>query len=131
MAVRIAGVVLPEKKHIGIALMRVYGIGRSSSLKILKRVGVSPSLRTDQVGAEETAKIRSIVENEYRTEGELRREVLNNIRRFKEIGCYRGIRHARGLPVRGQRTRTNSRTVRGNVRQTTFSGRRVLSKGKK
>ena len=124
MAVRIAGVILPDQKHVEIALTRIYGIGRRSSVLILQKAGVNPLTRCRELTEKEAGTIRSLIEQEYRTEGELRRETLQNIRRLKEIGAYRGTRHARRLPVRGQRTRTNSRTVRGNIRKTAGSGRR-------
>jgi len=124
MAVRIAGVVLPDQKRVEIALTRIYGIGRRSSVRILQKAGVNPMTRCRELTEKESGAIRSLIEREYRTEGELRRETLQNIRRLKEIGAYRGVRHARRLPVHGQRTRTNSRTVRGNVRKTAGSGRR-------
>lgn len=124
MAVRIAGVVLPDQKRVEIALTRIYGIGRRTSVRILQRAGVDPATRCRELTEKESGTIRSLIEREHRTEGELRREILQNIRRLKEIGAYRGVRHARRLPARGQRTRTNSRTVRGNIRKTAGSGRR-------
>lgn len=124
MPVRIAGIILPDRKRISIALPYVYGLGTSASLHVLTKAGVDPMKRCADLTEQETARIREMIENEYRTEGELRREVLQNIRRMKEIGSHRGTRHARHLPVRGQRTKTNSRTVRGNVRRTAGSGKR-------
>lgn len=124
MAVRIAGVVLPDQKRVEIALTHIYGIGRRSSLRILQKVGVNPFTRCRELTEKETGAIRNCIEHDYRTEGELRRETLQHIRRLKEIGAYRGDRHTRRLPARGQRTRTNSRTVRGNIRKTAGSGRR-------
>jgi small subunit ribosomal protein S13 len=124
MAVRIAGVMLPHNKRIEIALTYLYGIGRPLANKILKLTNINPNTRTQNLTEEEVQKLREIIEKEYKVEGDLKREVLGNIKRLKEIGCYRGIRHAKGLPVRGQRTKTNSRTVRGNVRRTMGSGRR-------
>ncbi len=124
MAVRIAGVVLPDEKSVHIALMRIYGVGRSLSHRILHAVKIEPFVKVRDLPERKAAEIRDLIEKEYRVEGELRREVMGNIRRLKEIGSYRGLRHARRLPVRGQRTRTNSRTVRGNVRRTAGSGKR-------
>lgn len=124
MAVRIAGVILPDQKRVEIALTRIYGIGRSTSLRVLKDADVNPFARCVDLTEKEANRIRELIEERFRTEGELRREVIQNIRRLKEIGSYRGTRHARALPTRGQRTRTNSRTVRGNVRRTAGSGRR-------
>ncbi len=115
---RIAGVSLPPQKRIIIALQYIYGVGATRASDILARAKVSEDVRT----------IRTIVEKELRVEGDLRRDVLSNIKRLKDIGSYRGTRHAKGLPVRGQRTKTNSRTVRGNVRKTAGSGRRMLTK---
>jgi len=121
---RIAGVNIPDKKRIEIALTYIYGIGRSLSNKILKQAGIDPDLRAEKLSAEQVNKLKEIVEKGYKVEGELRQEKMLNIKRLKDIGCYRGIRHIKGLPVRGQRTRTNTRTVRGNVRRTMGSGRR-------
>lgn len=120
---RIAGVEIPEKKHILIALTYVYGIGRSLSADILEKTHINPTKRTKDLTADEVSALRSAVET-MKLEGELRREITANIKRLKDIGAYRGIRHAKGLPVRGQRTKTNSRTVRGNVRRTMGSGRK-------
>lgn len=127
MSVRIAGVVLPDQKQVGVALTRVYGIGRSLSLDILREAKINPLERVKDLTEREGNSIRDIIEKRYRVEGELRREVAGNIRRLKEIGSYRGMRHSRHLPARGQRTRTNSRTVRGNVRRTAGSGRRTAA----
>lgn len=120
---RIAGVNLPNKR-IEIALTYLYGIGQPLSVKILKTAKVDPNLRVNKMTEEQINRLREIIEKNYRVEGELRREVISNIKRVKDIGAYRGIRHLRGLPVRGQRTKTNSRTVRGNVRRTMGSGRK-------
>jgi small subunit ribosomal protein S13 len=121
---RIAGVNIPENKRIEIALTYVYGIGRVSSQLILAKAKIDPNTRTSKLSNQEVNRLREVVEKEYRVEGELRREKMMNIKRLKDIGCYRGIRHIKGLPVRGQRTKTNTRTVRGNVRRTMGSGRR-------
>jgi len=120
---RIAGVNIPQDKRIEIALTYIYGIGRSLSNKILQQARVDINKRARDLTEEEISRLKKLVEG-YKVEGELRREKMLNIKRLKEIGCYRGIRHAKNLPVRGQRTRTNSRTVRGNVRKTAGSGRR-------
>lgn len=127
MAVRVAGVTLPEHKPVGIALTRLFGLGTSLSLQILRQAGVDPETRTKDLTEKEVTVIRDIIVRERTVEGELRREVVESIRRLKEIGSYRGQRHSRRLPVRGQRTRTNSRTVRGNVRKTAGSGRRTAA----
>jgi small subunit ribosomal protein S13 len=121
---RIAGVNIPDKKRIEIALTYIYGIGRSLSKKILSDAGIDSNKKTFELTSEEINKIKEIIEKNYKTEGDLRREIMMNIRRLKDIGCYRGIRHIKGLPVRGQRTKTNNRTVRGNVRKTVGSGRK-------
>ncbi|HBP00426.1 MAG: 30S ribosomal protein S13 [Candidatus Uhrbacteria bacterium GW2011_GWF2_41_16] len=125
---RIAGVTIPNNKCIRISLTYIYGIGDSKADKILKQTGVDPQIRTKDLTEEQVNKIREIVEKQHRVEGDLRREVLGNIKRLKDIGSYRGIRHIRRLPARGQRTKTNSRTVRGNMRKTMGSGRRMLTK---
>lgn len=124
MPVRIAGVTLPEQKRVGIALTRLFGVGTSLSIKILLEAGVDPSARIKDLTEKESSAIRDVIAKGILVEGELRREVVENIRRLKETGSYRGQRHIRRLPVHGQRTRTNSRTVRGNVRKTAGSGRR-------
>ena len=121
---RIAGVEIPQNKQIIIALTYIYGIGRSLSSKILEEVGIDFQKRTKDLTEEEISNLRKIIEKNYKVEGELRRARMLDIKRLKEIGSYRGIRHSKGLPVRGQRTRTNSRTVRGNVRKTAGSGRK-------
>ncbi|MBI1908074.1 30S ribosomal protein S13 [Candidatus Uhrbacteria bacterium] len=125
---RIAGVTLPSNKRIVIALQYIYGIGATRAQDILKRAKVSEDTRAKDLTADEENAIRVIVEKEFRVEGELRREVMGNIKRLKDIGSYRGARHTKNLPARGQRTRTNSRTRRGNVRKTAGSGRRILTK---
>jgi small subunit ribosomal protein S13 len=122
--VRIAGVNIPDDKRIEIALTYVHGIGRSTSVKILDTLGISRDLRAKDLTSEDANELREEIEKKYRVEGELKHEIKTNIRRLKEIGSYRGMRHQRGLPVRGQRTKTNSRTVRGNVRKTMGSGRK-------
>lgn len=121
----IKGVNLPQQKRIEVALMYLYGVGLPMSKKILAEANINPNTRTHALLPEEVNRLREIIERRYRVEGDLRREVLLNIKRLKEIGAYRGVRHARRLPVRGQRTKTNSRTVRGNVRKTMGSGRKA------
>jgi len=121
--VRIAGVNIPDEKRIVISLTYIHGIGSSTSAKILGELGISEEKRTKDLSEAEQNKIRESVEKELKVEGELKHEIRSNVKRLKEIGCYRGIRHQRGLPVRGQRTKTNNRTVRGNVRKTMGSGR--------
>lgn len=110
---RIAGVDLPNNKKVEIALTYIYGIGRTTSKKILQATGVDPNKRVKDLTEEEISKLREEIENKYKVKGDLRQEVAANIRRLIEIGCYRGIRHKRGLPVRGQRTRCNARTRKG------------------
>ncbi len=111
---RIAGVDLPKDKRIEIALTYIYGIGRSSAGNILKKTGVSPDTRVNKLSEEEVSKLRSVIESDYKVEGSRRAEVAMNIKRLMDIGSYRGLRHRRSLPVRGQRTKTNSRTRRGS-----------------
>ncbi len=110
---RIAGVDLPRNKRIEVAMTYVYGIGRTSSQKILSTAGVDLNTRTDDLTEAELAKIREIVGADYRIEGDLRREVTMNIKRLMDLGCYRGLRHRKGLPCRGQKTKTNARTRKG------------------
>jgi small subunit ribosomal protein S13 len=110
---RIAGVDLPNEKRIEIALTYVYGIGRTTARKILDTAGVSGSIRVKNLTDEDTGKLRSIIERDYKVEGALRSEMAMNIKRLMDIGAYRGLRHRRGLPVRGQRTKTNARTRKG------------------
>lgn len=121
---RIAGVNIPDNKQIEIALTYIYGIGRSLSRKILAETNINPYTRAFKLTPEEIARLREIIEKKFKIEGELRRERMMAIKRLKDIGCWRGLRHIKGLPVRGQRTRTNTRTVRGNVRKTVGSGRK-------
>jgi small subunit ribosomal protein S13 len=110
---RIAGVELPKAKRLDIALTYIYGIGRTTALKILDTTGVDWTKTTDDLTPEETNDIRKEIESNYKVEGDLRREVTANIKRLMDIGCYRGLRHRRGLPARGQRTHTNARTRKG------------------
>jgi len=128
MAVRIAGVNIPNNKRVEIALTYIYGIGRPRANKILQNAKINPDIRVSNLSDEQINTLRNDVEKGgFPIEGDLRREVLGNIKRLKEIKCYRGLRHMRQLPVRGQRTKTNSRTVRGNVRKTMGSGRKDTS----
>jgi len=110
---RIAGVILPRNKRIVYGLTYIFGIGRAKSEQILTEAGISFDVRTDDLTDEQTAKIRAIIEGREKVEGDLRREVTMNIKRLMDLGCYRGLRHRRGLPVRGQRTQTNARTRKG------------------
>jgi len=110
---RIAGIDLPRNKRIEVALTYIYGIGRSSSQSILAAAGVDMNTRSDDLTESEVAKLREIIDREYRVEGDLRRETAMNIKRLMDLGCYRGLRHRRGLPVRGQKTKTNARTRKG------------------
>ena|SRR3989338_2110081 len=121
---RIAGINIPEQKHIWVSLTYIYGISRAFSLKILKQADIKPNVKTADLSPEQVNKLKGIIENEYKVEGDLRRYVKQNIKRLKDIGSWRGLRHIKGLTVRGQTTRVNSRTVRGNVRKTMGSGRR-------
>lgn len=113
---RIAGVDIPREKRVEISLCYIYGIGLTTSRKILERTRISPDTRVKDLSEEQVNRLREVVDREFKVEGDLRREVDGNIRRLIEIGCYRGIRHRRNLPVRGQRTRTNARTRRGPKR---------------
>ncbi|MFA6919028.1 MAG: 30S ribosomal protein S13 [Patescibacteria group bacterium] len=124
MAVRIAGVNIPNNKRVEIALTYVYGIGLPLSQKILAELKINPDIRVNDLTDEQTNDLRNKIEKNYSIEGDLKREVISNIKRLKDIKCYRGTRHSKGLPARGQRTKTNNRTVRGNVRKTTGSGRK-------
>ncbi len=110
---RIAGVDLPREKRVEIGLTYVYGIGRTSANKILEEAGVNPDTRVRDLTSDEEKRINTVIEQSYMVEGDLRREVALNIKRLQEIGCYRGIRHRKGLPVRGQKTKTNARTRKG------------------
>ena len=119
---RIAGVDLPRDKRVEVALTYIYGIGLKSSQDILKQSEVSPDTRVKDLAEDEVARLREVIDRNYRVEGDLRREVQMNIKRLQEIQCYRGLRHRRNLPVHGQRTRTNARTKRGSRK--TVPGRR-------
>jgi small subunit ribosomal protein S13 len=124
---RILGITLPENKRMEIALTVVYGIGRPRALSILREVKVDPGTKPKDLSVDQENAIRKVIEG-FKIEGDLKREVAGNIKRLKDIKTYRGNRHARHLPARGQRTKTNSRTVRGNVRKTMGSGRRKEEK---
>jgi small subunit ribosomal protein S13 len=113
---RIAGVDLPKQKRVEIALTYIYGIGRSTSIEILSKIGVDPNTRCDDLTESQINDIRKVIDGEYKVEGELRSEVAMNIKRLMDLGCYRGLRHRKGLPVRGQRTSTNARTRKGPKR---------------
>jgi small subunit ribosomal protein S13 len=121
---RIVGINIPEKKHIEIALTYIYGIGRHLSRKILTAANIPFQKKALDLTPAEVNRLKDIIEKSYKTEGDLRRQIMMNIKRLKDIGAWRGIRHLKKLPVRGQRTRTNTRTVRGNVRKTVGSGRK-------
>ena len=114
---RIAGVDIPRNKKVGISITYIFGIGRSNGTDILRKANVNAEARVRDLTEEEVGRIREVVDREYRVEGDLRREVQLNIKRLMDIGCYRGLRHRRGMPVRGQRTRTNARTRRGRKGQ--------------
>ncbi|MGD9175481.1 MAG: 30S ribosomal protein S13 [Desulfobacterales bacterium] len=113
---RIAGVDLPKNKRIEIGLTYIYGIGRSSSRRILEKLAIDIDTKTDQLTEDQVSSIRKVIDNEYKVEGELRTEVSMNIKRLMDLGCYRGLRHRKSLPVRGQRTSTNARTRKGPKR---------------
>ncbi len=124
---RVAGVDIPDNKRVEVALCRVYGIGPSVVLKVLQQAGVTGNPRVQDMPEEDLNRVREVVDKEYKVEGDLRREVNMNIRRLIDIGSYRGLRHRRGLPVRGQRTKTNARTKRG-TRKTVAGRRRAAAK---
>jgi len=124
---RIAGVNIPEKKQIKFSLTYIYGIGPALSEKILQKAKISPIKKASDLDAQEVATLKDIIEKSHKVEGELKREIMTNIKRLKDVGSWRGMRHIKGLPVRGQRTKTNNRTVRGNVRKTVGSGRKAAA----
>lgn len=124
---RIAGVDLPRDKRVEVALTYIYGIGRTTSRDILSQTGVAPNTRVKDLAEAEISRLREVIGRDYRVEGDLRREITMNIKRLQEIGCYRGIRHRRNLPVRGQRTRTNARCKRGS-RKTVPGRKRARAK---
>ncbi len=121
---RIAGVDIPRDKRVEVSLTYIYGIGRSTSNDILAKAGVSPDIRVKDLAEAEVSRLRQIIDQDYMVEGDLRRQVHMNIKRLTEIGCYRGLRHRRGLPVRGQRTKTNARTRKGPKKTVAGRGRR-------
>lgn len=125
---RIVGVNIPDEKRIEVALTYIFGIGRALSGKILNKLNIDKNILAKDLTTEEINNLKNEIEKSYKIEGELKHEIRMNIRRLKEIGCYRGLRHQRGLPVRGQRTKTNTRTVRGNIRKTMGSGKRSVEK---
>lgn len=124
MNLRIAGVTLQPQKRILIALTYIHGIGNTRAKQILKELGISETMKAKDLSTTQVDELRGYVEKTYKLEGDLRREKLMNIKRLKEINTYRGTRHSKSLPVRGQRTKTNSRTIRGNVRRTMGSGKK-------
>jgi small subunit ribosomal protein S13 len=124
MPIRISGVVLPENKRVIIALTKIFGIGESLSQDILAKLKIDESMVIKDLDANAEKKLRDYIEENVRVEGDLRREVMQNIKHEKDVGSYRGARHTNNLPSRGQRTKTNSRTVRGNIRRTAGSGRK-------
>ena len=126
--VRIVGVNIPDNKRIEISLTYIFGIGKSVSGVILDKLKIDKDIRAKDLSREDINSLKVEIEKNYKIEGELKHEIRMNIRRLKEIGCYRGIRHQKGLPSRGQRTKTNTRTIRGNVRHTAGSGRRSVEK---
>ena len=124
---RIAGVTLPSNKRVEVGLTYIYGVGMKTSSDIFVQTKINPNTRVKDLTEREVNAIKELIEKNHKVEGELRRERLMNIKRLKEIGAYRGMRHTRNLPARGQRTKTNSRTVRGNVRKTMGSGRKTTA----
>ncbi len=122
---RIAGVNIPENKKILISLTYIFGIGSSLSKKILQASKIDPEKKVKDLTSDEVSRLRDIIEKNHKIEGDLKREIMVNIKRLKDIGSWRGFRHIKGLPVRGQKTKTNTRTVRGNVRKTVGSGRKA------
>ncbi len=125
---RISGIDLPREKRVEIGLTYIYGIGRSASLKILKSTSIDPNIRVKDLQEDQVIRLREVIERDYKVEGDLRREVSMNIKRLMDIGCYRGLRHRRGLPARGQRTKTNARTRKGPKRNTVGSNKRKVTK---
>ena len=121
---RIAGVAIPDNKRIAISITYIYGIGNSLSKKILAQAKIDPNKKAKDLDQKEINDLRELIEKTYKIEGDLRRQVMVNVKRLKDIGAWRGLRHSKKLPVRGQRTKTNNRTIRGNVRKTMGSGRK-------
>ncbi len=124
---RIIGIAIPDNKRVDYSLTYIYGIGLALSRKILKQAGIEPSRKANMLSGDKINKLKQIIEKEYKIEGELKRQNMMAIKRLRDIGCWRGIRHMRRLPVRGQKTRTNTRTVRGNTRKTVGSGRKTAA----
>ena len=120
---RIAGVNIPENKRIETSLTYIYGIGLSLSQKILKETKIEPNVRASALDPDAVNNLRALIEKKYKIEGDLHKDIMMSTKRLRDISCWRGVRHIKGLPTRGQRTKTNSRTVRGNVRRTVGSGR--------
>jgi len=127
---RIAGVNIPDNKRVEVGLTYIYGIGRSAAKKVLTAAGVNPETRVKDLSEEDVSQIRALIEKDFRVEGELKRIVTTNIKRLKEIGSYRGMRHQKGLPVRGQRTRTNARTRKGKKKTIGVLLQKAQKKGK-
>lgn len=125
---RIVGVNIPDKKRAEAALQYIYGIGPTRAKFVLVQARVNPDKRAGTLAQDEINRIKEVIEKNYKIEGDLKRDIMFQVKRLKDIKCYRGVRHVRGLPVRGQRTKTNSRTRRGNTRKTAGSGRRALDK---
>lgn len=121
---RIGGVNIPDNKIIEVSLGYIYGVGRPLAKKILEAVKIDPTKKAKDLTPQEINTLKDYIEKNYKTEGDLRRQIMVNVKRLKDIGAWRGYRHIKGLPVRGQRTKTNTRTVRGNIRKTMGSGRR-------
>jgi small subunit ribosomal protein S13 len=124
---RIAGVDLPRDKRVEVGLTAIFGVGRSTASRILERTGVNPATRVRDLSDAEVSRLRQVIERDHKVEGALRTEVAMNIKRLMDIGCYRGVRHRRGLPVRGQRTRTNARTKKG-PRRTIAGKKKAIAK---
>ncbi len=124
---RIAGVDLPRDKRVEVGLTAIFGVGRSTAVRILERTGVNPATRVRDLTDAEVSRLRQVIERDHKVEGALRTEVAMNIKRLMDIGCYRGVRHRRGLPVRGQRTRTNARTKKG-PRRTIAGKKKAIAK---
>lgn len=124
---RIAGIDIPRNKRVEVALTYIYGIGRKTSNDILKQANVNPDMRVKELTEDEVGKLRNIIENEYKVEGELRKEIRLNIKRLTDIRCFRGLRHKAGLPVRGQRTKTNARTRKGPAKAAVKSKKKIIS----
>jgi small subunit ribosomal protein S13 len=125
---RIAGVDLPRDKRVEVGLTAIFGVGRSTAVTILERTGINPATRVRDLSDAEVSRLRQVIERDHKVEGALRTEVAMNIKRLMDIGCYRGIRHRRGLPVRGQRTRTNARTKKGPRRTIAGKKKAILKK---